>query len=718
MNARAERLSLIDTDESVYATIREICEALGRDRTTVLRRAAKEKWAFEEQPREGGGVIYQYRVADLPPDVRAAVSEARLRVLVPRRSPVSASSTPAPLTSWGRERLDDRLAVTERYLAFERMSGRKRDAAIRAFVELYNAGQVAVSFEVRAKHPTVSPSSLRRWAAAAETGEIRALAGRYGNRSGSSVWDNELRDVREFVLAAATRFPDWSCAQLRRLTGAEYGDPVELTGPNDARLTLPLPPLRSIQKLIADWKEANPSLHRRIVDPDGFKNKDMLALGDASAGITAPNDVWMIDASPTDVVATDGRNQIYLLIDVYTRDILVLVTRTPRTEAVKLLLRVALLSWGVPRTLVTDNGSDFTSKEARRVFAALGIAHDPATPFSPWEKPFVERAIGTLQHGLFPMMPGYCGHNVAEAQRIRARKTFSARMGESDAAAFEVALSAAEIQAHVTRWVRDVYSNTPHRGLGGKTPAQVEAESRDTVRRVIDDERALDMLLVRARGERRVGKKGMRVGRRHYWADALIPWVGKAEPLEARMDPDDPSRVHVYRIDPPVFVATARCLEMMAPSERAEVAVLARRSQIKALGEQSRAITRRARPIDRTQALEAVLNAAAKTVRPIAPPAPTMSHTTPDLMIAGDAARMALPAPAKPLSDAQNVIRLAPPRAPAPPDDQERWWARARDIETRLAAGDPVTPDDAAWLEKFKTTPTYRVRARLAALAG
>ncbi len=60
---------------------------------------------------------------------------------------------------------------------------------------------------------------------------------------------------------------------------------------------------------------------------------------------------------------------------------LIFVTRTQRAEAVLLLVRKAILAWGVPETVKTDNGSDFKATAVRRAFASLAIAHELCDPF-------------------------------------------------------------------------------------------------------------------------------------------------------------------------------------------------------------------------------------------------------------------------------------------------------------------------------------------------
>ncbi|WP_444453205.1 transposase [Rhodobacter capsulatus] len=138
-------------------------------------------------------------------------------------------------------------------------------------------------------------------------------------------------------------------------------------------------------------------------------------------------------------LATEGmlagkrRHSIYLAIDIWSRRVrvLVLVTRSPRAEAVAMLLRACILAWGVPRRVKTEKGSDFKAKSISRLFAAMQIEHELSAPYEPKSKGNVERAIGTFQRDL-ATCPGFIGHSVADRKVIESRKAFSKRLGMSE----------------------------------------------------------------------------------------------------------------------------------------------------------------------------------------------------------------------------------------------------------------------------------------------
>ncbi|OYX83438.1 MAG: hypothetical protein B7Y75_05370 [Azorhizobium sp. 35-67-5] len=118
---------------------------------------------------------------------------------------------------------------------------------------------------------------------------------------------------------------------------------------------VPLPPLRTFQAALKLWKEVHRVDLTALTDPDGFKNRYRHSGTGSLAHIRRPNQLWQIDASPIDMLCVDGRYSIYVAIDIFTRRILVYVTRTPRSEAVCLLMRRAILAWGVPEEVKTDN---------------------------------------------------------------------------------------------------------------------------------------------------------------------------------------------------------------------------------------------------------------------------------------------------------------------------------------------------------------------------
>ena len=202
----------------------------------------------------------------------------------------------------------------------------------------------------------------------------------------------------------------------------------------------------------------------------------------------------------------------------------------------------------MPEAVRTDEGKDYTSRHVLGVLADLEIEHRPCPPYTPEAKPFVERFLGTLTRDLFATLPGFTGHDVAQAQALRSRKSFAARCGEDDTVIYGATLTVEELQERCDVWCDAVYGRRPHSGLGGVSPFARRASWTGPVRRV-HDERALDALLAEPAGGgwRTVRKAGVRLDNADYIAGELGLLVG--ERVGIRRDPADPDRTFVYRED-------------------------------------------------------------------------------------------------------------------------------------------------------------------------
>ena len=276
------------------------------------------------------------------------------------------------------------------------------------------------------------------------------------------------------------------------------------------------------------------------------------------------NALWEIDATKADVLLSDGqRHTILGIIDVWSRRVLLHVTRTSPSTAVCTALRRAILAWGVPGAVRCDNGKEFISHHTRTALTDLGIEQKTAPPFQPERKPFIERALGTFSHDLLELLPGFCGHDVSDRQAIRSRRSFSARFGQGENA--EGRLTPEAFQEFCDKWCV-LYASRPHQGLGGLTPAS-RASSWIGPMRMIEDERALDILLSEPAqgGVRTVHKKGISVGGLWHVAADLGAYIGWR--VRIRLDEGDAGKIFVFSEDA-VFLCEAVCPERAGVSRR------------------------------------------------------------------------------------------------------------------------------------------------------
>ena len=82
------------------------------------------------------------------------------------------------------------------------------------------------------------------------------------------------------------------------------------------------------------------------------------------------------------------------------------VVETPNSAGTIHKLCQMFATHGIPETIVTDNGSIFTSKEFKHFTDMNGIKHLTTAPYHPASNGLAERAVQTLKTGLKKMTVG------------------------------------------------------------------------------------------------------------------------------------------------------------------------------------------------------------------------------------------------------------------------------------------------------------------------
>jgi len=447
----------------------------------------------------------------------------------------------------------------------------KKDKGIRLFCDMYNSGKIELSEEVNktwGKIKKLNRSKLFRWEAAYREWGLFGLASTYCGRKGFS----QLTESQcEFITAFIVKHPEALVPTIAAALEARF-----------VPQGIAVPASSVIRRFVKKYQSDNESFLLSIKNPDAWKSKYQFAVGNASENITRLNQLWEDDATPADVMLSDGRHSIIANIDVFSRKAKILVTPTSKAQAIGTLLRRCLIDWGVPEIIRSDNGKDFASYYIERVLEALDIKQELCPPFTPEAKPHVERFIHTFSHGIVELLPGFIGHNVAERKSIEARKSFAQRLMKKDAVV-EIKLTSREFQKICDRWIEAVYMQTPHSGLNGKTPADVSRSWLEPVRK-IEDERALDVLLCPAAkdgGWRIIGKKGVKVDHRAYFSTAMAGHEGRR--VQVFLDYADLGRVYIFE-ESGAFLCVATCPDWFGISARDEACYL-RNAQKKLISE-------------------------------------------------------------------------------------------------------------------------------------
>jgi len=727
--------------EDAY-TAKQIAQALNVTRQAIQQRATSDEWPVQ---RNGEGKAWRtlyYSLSTLPADIREALArvkaseaasagrEAGLQLkfetdFASQRAQSVRAEGLAMFACMGekaKSRAEVRAALVQACREYIASVGSGRKAGREVFAHLYNTGQIELGEDIRAALPTVSASSLSNWEHHLSRDGLGRLAGKYGqHRVGTGKIDRDS-DVRDFIEAYLGQFPHCTATSIH--AGLEVRFPDRL------------PSLIGVQRWARAWKAQNPRLFQDLLSPDQCRSQYQPATGSRFEGIVRPNQRWEMDSTKGDVMLWDGKKKtrhiIVGCIDLYTRRVKFLVSRSSSSGAVASLLRRCLLDWGQVEQLGTDNGSDFVSNHITRIAMALDIERDVAAPFTPEHKPFIERVFGTFLHGLVEGLRDYIGHNVAQRKAIEDRKAFAARVvgswttGKGEAP--ELMMSPEGLQKFCDEWSDALYAHKPHSGEGmnGKTPWQKAVEWTGTWSRIRpEDERGLDILLAPVAGKdgwRDVTKKGLEVGRKWYTSPHLGGHEGRR--VHVLQDEADWGAVHVFLPNEVTgtleYLCRAICPELTGIS-RKEEAMARRRVYDRIRAEEKAAIKEKikaVRPED--VAREIMVHAVEKAAKVSRLPSATIPHETEALRQAGFAAR-ANDAPVPTSSEQQlknrEVARASTMAANVHPlpETRKQRFSRWMAVGVAIEAGQDVSEEDRTWWITYQTTAEYRGEAALRA---
>lgn len=747
---------------STWMTAAEIAAAalpgMPTTKRGVAAKAAAERW--DENPalaraRQGRGGGFEYDVRILPTLARMALMQRELTVGLPAVVETPAIvECPANLSDRAQRERDARLAICDQFDRFASGLPRLRHVQhVQIFQDKYNLRSLHIEPWVIELVPTISKRSLDRWRAARKAGNTTKLAVDRGSaRKGTGVLDlaNDGK-VRTAILALLAQNPLFSAAhvrgQIESIFEGKLWVPYKGAAPGMTK-AVPVPPVRTFQNFIAALKAEHHVVLTKLSDPDRYRSTMLPAGVGSLRHIDQPNMLWQIDASPVDALCVDGRYSIYACIDIFSRRAILLVSKTPRAAAVALLLRKAIMAWGVPAAIKTDNGSDFVARDTQRLFVSLNIHQDVSDAYSPQQKGHIERFIKTFQHDFATLLPGFIGHSVADRKVIENRKSFAARLGETEAETFNVQLSGQDMQKLSDQWASTVYEQREHHGLQGLSPAEKWNTANYRPRMV--DVRALDLLLMPVAGAsgngiRTTTKFGIRVDNYHY----ATPAIPAGTMVLVRQDPEDLGHVLAFEPDGGRFLGEGTCPELAGVHPGTFMKAV-RQIQAEALDEVAKPVRRMMRELAKGPApIERALQIAAESEQTNVISLPQLAEAQTTRQI--DAAMAAMDTlagkvPAQQLDDATMAehrrllaafaaeeaaastnafeaveeqqaayeAERAAEIADALPDNVEvietpkTRYLRAVRIDRALQAGDQVAPFEVLWFGQYQATDEYR----------
>lgn len=675
---------------------------------SINTRAKKDAWI--SRPRKGKGGGKEYHISSLPSETRnhlakqAAERQAKRLAELSRQQNLEtakklaiktrhnaelglktrqqAAAMVAQLQGIARERAQSKLLVLAMWQTYVRHSDLSKTRASYEFLTLWANDQLDIPTEEawikNYVKPNLTLQTLYAWEREIQRNP-RRLCGNYGHRKGQSKIDTQP-ELKEFVVAMIYEYPHIKAAQLLEAIETRF-----------TKTGIDIPSKRSLERWIAHYIRENESAYTAITNPDKWKNKFKPAYG--TLGVLALNEKWEFDSTPADVMLTDGRYQLIGGIDVYSRRAKLIVSKTSTAASVAKLLRDCILDWGIPQTLKTDNGKDYTSLQIKTALKTLGIHQDLSAPFSPWEKPHIERFFKTFSHGLLELMPGYIGHNVADRSQIEDRKQFSERLFKKQEI-IEIKMSSEQLQAFADDWIDNLYMHRAHQGLGGKTPFQMISEWSGSIQQV-HTPRALDILLSEV-GERVVGKDGIRLDGFSYIAPELGAITGQR--VHVRKDPIDVGTIYVFKDGAFICIAEdARYVgikrqEIAHQASQHAAAIRKQAKQMAASAKRSQSVKDIAQEILATKREQNNVSMLPKR---------TEEYRNEHIDAATEAASLIS---TDPVVAPMNTKLVVAPTVTNPQDVYRRWLR----LEARVNKGEQLNQDELRWFKTYPNTPAFK----------
>lgn len=474
---------------------------------------------------------------------RAATPEQIQTATAPR----SLADYPAHLVAIARYRL----TVIEPLLA---LAPRTRAAVVARVQEVKVNQSPAVE---RTLHNTVSVAALYRWLGdyTRSGHDLRALIPAVQARGGGAT--SRLRTEIE-TLATATIQDKYKVNEKVTIDDVQHELAVRLVAENDVRPAqdqLPLPSRATLARRIATSDLSEEQSERR----GQHTAKNAATQYGQTPYPERPLERVEIDHTRTDLIVIDDRDNLPLgrltltyCLDTATRYPLgyYLGFEPPSYLTVMECLHHAIcpkpdvqqlydtqhawLAYGIPATLVIDNGKEFIGHDLADACLLLGIVLQNTPVRTPQFKAGVERMFGSLNTMLFHTLPG---------------TTFADPAGRGNYQSAEQAcvyLSA--VDRLLNLFLVDIYAERFHRGLGTIPARCWEAKTQQGFAPALPPSAAELAILLGRTTTRVIQHYGIDFVSMRYNCDALAPLRMQLQgrPAKVKYHPGDLSYLHVY----------------------------------------------------------------------------------------------------------------------------------------------------------------------------
>jgi putative transposase len=182
------------------------------------------------------------------------------------------------------------------------------------------------------------------------------------------------------------------------------------------------------------------------------------------------NALWQGDLSYGPYVPINGKKKRTFLI-AYIDDCSRIVPyaqffSSEKFDGLRVVTKEALIRYGKPKMIYSDNGKIYRSETLQYACAQLGITLVHTQPYDPQSKGKIERFFKTVQTRFYPLLDMNPVHSLEE------------------------------LNERFWRWLEEDYHRKPHASLNGKTPHEIFLSQNHTVQ-FLEDRTVLDSIFLK-----------------------------------------------------------------------------------------------------------------------------------------------------------------------------------------------------------------------------
>jgi len=338
----------------------------------------------------------------------------------------------------------------------------------------------------------------------------------------------------------------------------KIGSAISLLKRMDALMLVESPSsTKTLKRWIIDWRTNHPAEWAQATKGSKYVAEHIVKSIMRDANLLSVGNVWVADGHTlafdiyNPVTGKTQRMTLILIIDWASRyPVGAALAVTEDSQHICAAFRNGFLNWGaLPEYVYLDNGKAFRSKlfnekwedhdlsvELGGIFPRLGIGVSFAQKYNARSK-IIERFFLTMQEQFERFISTFRGSSVADKPATLMRnEVWAKKLYEGTAPTVE------ETMQMITFYIRHIYGETPHSGIGNRKPYEVFSQAALPEERIITADK-LNFLMLSAE-RKRVRSEGIRLNHMLYWHDALVDHIGK--PVVIRYDHADARWILIF----------------------------------------------------------------------------------------------------------------------------------------------------------------------------